>query len=653
MALARLLRRAEDEEPELLAETFVDVGPVFARLSTRDSQIIFGRRGTGKTHALTYLAEKLRAKGDTVVSVDLRVIGSSGAIYNEPRVPIAEAATRLLLDVLGRVHEDLVDQVLTLADMDPDITGQTMSLLDGLADAISEVAVVDGTVEQFDKQSVEANGDRGSKFEAGLSPAGPALRFLAETSDHRRSVREREVLLRGVSRHRVHFGRLANTLSKLVPALPGKRLWLLLDEWSSVPFHLQPLLADLLRRSVLPIRGLTVKIAAIDHRSVFKVDQGEFNYVGFEVGADVAADLDLDDFMVFSNDDEVAVAFFAQLLARHVAAAEGRDLADYGSGDKFVEEAFTSAEAFRELVRAAEGVPRDAINIVCKAALKADERRISVQAVRGAARRWYVQDKESTVKSNQDGLELLRWVIDQVIGHRRVRAFLIRQGDESHLIHWLYDQRVLHLRKRGIAAKDRPGVRYDTYALDYGCYVDLLATADGAPRGLMATDDDEFLEAPPDEFSDAIRGAVLDVGAFEASRSPVPTREEVAPAVDIVVRSTTMELIHAEDELVDLVAQIEEGGWYLLTELAGQIAVIGVGRRALQIGSSTASHIRVRNADVLVKHAIFSRADPDLVVSNASHAPVYVNGRRNRNVALAHRDTIRIGEVEFIVAYKD
>jgi hypothetical protein len=415
--------------------------------------------------------------------------------------------------------------------------------------------------------------------------------------------------------------------------------------------HLQPLLADLLRRSVLPVRGLTVKIAAIDHRSVFKVDQGAFSYLGFEVGADVAADLDLDDFMVFSNDDEMAVAFFAQLFSRHVAAVEEHQLVE-GAGDRFVARAFASPEAFRELVRAAEGVPRDAINIVCKAALKADDKRISVQVVRGAARRWYLQDKESTVKSNQDGLDLLRWVIDQVIGHRRVRAFLLRQGDESHLIHWLYDQRVLHLRKRGIAAKDRPGIRYDTYALDYGCYVDLLATVDGAPQGLIATDDDEFLAAPPEEFSDAIRGAVLDIATFEGSRSHEPARQEVAPATEIVVRSTTMALIHAEDELSDLVAQIEEAGWYLLTEHSGQIAVIGIGRRTLQIGSSTASHIRVRNADVLVKHAVFSKAEPDVVISNPSHAPVYVNGRRNRNVALNHRDTIRIGEIEFVVVEK-
>ena len=42
-------------------------------------------------------------------------------------------------------------------------------------------------------------------------------------------------------------------------------------------------------------------------------------------------------------------------------------------------------------------------------------------------------------------------------------------------------------------------MRYDAYALDYGCYVDLLATSDRAPRGLLVTDDDERLDVPPDE----------------------------------------------------------------------------------------------------------------------------------------------------------
>jgi hypothetical protein len=453
----------------------------------------------------------------------------------------------------------------------------------------------------------------------------------------------------------VHFGKLGKILSELVATLPGGRLWLLLDEWSNVPLHLQPLLADLIRRSMCPIRGLGVKIAAIDHRSIFKIDHGDFSYMGVEVGSDVAADVDLDDFMVFSNDGDMAVAFFAQLFARHVAAiaSEVSGLPLYASADEFVKDAFASQDAFCELVRAAEGVPRDAINIVGKAALKADDKRISRQTVQGAARRWYLQDKESTVKSNQDGLAFLHWIIDQVIGHRRVRGFLLRQGDESHLIHLLYDQRVLHLVKRGIASKDRPGIRYDAYALDYGCYVDLLATADRAPRGLLATDnDDTFLDVPPDDYSDEIRSAILSLPAFEASQHPHRASQEEGRSLDIAVRSTTMSMVAIKDELDDPRDHLEHNGWYLLTEAAGQIAAIEIGRRILQIGSSTESHIRVRNSDLLVKHASLSKADPHVVITNPAHAPVYVNGRRNRNIALTDRDVVRIGEMEFVVVYK-
>lgn len=54
-ALVQLTKRAERHSDELLKRTFVAVGPVFHILSTVDHQLIFGRRGTGKTHLLSVL----------------------------------------------------------------------------------------------------------------------------------------------------------------------------------------------------------------------------------------------------------------------------------------------------------------------------------------------------------------------------------------------------------------------------------------------------------------------------------------------------------------------------------------------------------------------------------------------------------------------
>lgn len=234
-AIARLLRRAEDEDPATLAETFVDVNTLFASLSSRDSQVVYGRRGTGKTHALKYLAETLRAKGETVVYLDLRMLGSSGGIYADAGISVEEAGTRLLLDVLQTTYDELVEQAFTGAANNGKEGDLLLSRLDTFGDSLGKVEIV-GETEQ--RESASADSSRGSDI--GLE--APRLGAFARVHEGQRLAAEREVVMRGVARHRVHFGSVGTALRKLVPALPGKRLWLIMDEWSHVPMHLQPLL---------------------------------------------------------------------------------------------------------------------------------------------------------------------------------------------------------------------------------------------------------------------------------------------------------------------------------------------------------------------------------------------------------------------------
>jgi hypothetical protein len=55
--LQQLTRRAERNDPATLKETFVSVGGIEHALLNRDHKIMFGRRGTGKTYALYFVAE--------------------------------------------------------------------------------------------------------------------------------------------------------------------------------------------------------------------------------------------------------------------------------------------------------------------------------------------------------------------------------------------------------------------------------------------------------------------------------------------------------------------------------------------------------------------------------------------------------------------
>jgi hypothetical protein len=185
------------------------------------------------------------------------------------------------------------------------------------------------------------------------------------------------------------------------------------------------------------------------------------------------------------------------------------------SSTELVRIAFTQANAFEEFVRASEGVPRDAINVLSAAAQKALRDPISIPHVRAAAKSWFQRDKEAAVSANPVAAALLHWIVDDVIAHRRARAFLIEAGRLPNLIVTLFDARVLHVLKRNISAHDQPGVRYDVYKLDYGCYVDLLTTAK-TPLGLLPNEDGSYVEVPPDDYR-AIRRAILDIAKFQAA----------------------------------------------------------------------------------------------------------------------------------------
>lgn len=361
-ALMRLSRRAETSDPKTLVGTFVDTGPLFHLIQSADHQVIFGRRGTGKTHAFAYLAEVMRQRGSLPVYVDLRTIGSTGGVYNDPGLPVAERGTRLLLDVLETVHSQLVDAALAFAET-TDAT-QALAQLDGFADEITREVRVVGTVERERQGTRVTEGSEQSSARVVIS-ATPAVEVGGSHTSATSTTSGGRTLESGVAQHSVHFGAVTKYLAAIVEALPIDRCWVLLDEWSSIPIDLQPLLADLLRRSVLPVRDLTVKIAAIEQRSEFHVPRAG-DYLGIELGADIAADIDLDDFLVFGNDAERAKVFFGELLFRHVVSyCEDEGITDSvpASVDEFIRTSFTQQGTFAELVRAAEGVPRDAINV--------------------------------------------------------------------------------------------------------------------------------------------------------------------------------------------------------------------------------------------------------------------------------------------------
>jgi hypothetical protein len=294
----------------------------------------------------------------------------------------------------------------------------------------------------------------------------------------------------------------------------GARIWILIDEWSSVPEELQPYFADFVKRAFFPIRNYTVHIAAIEHRSRFRQGSGATT-TGIELGGDASADIDLDDYLVFENNPGKSLKFFEEVIFRHANALNDSSV-PLGSSHDFIQRAFTQERALKELVRASEGVPRDAIHILQKAATRAIGQKISIPIIRNAAADWYEQDKQVNISGFGMGQSFLTWVMREVIGERKCRAFLVRSDEKSDVLDRLFDERILHIAKKSYSAKQEPGVRYKVWKMDYGCYVNFLNTA-SAPTGFLfegVEADDDWATSVPEDDLRAIRRAVLRLDDF-------------------------------------------------------------------------------------------------------------------------------------------
>ncbi len=469
-------------------------------MSTRNNQVIYGRRGTGKTHALKYLAEHVVTQNELPIYMDLRTIGSSSSIYSDPSQTLSTRAATLIVDVLTAIHSELTNLAIEQIDGHPD-PGQLTLLLDNLRQSISTFRIT-GTA----TESSKAIAGRERSLEGGLKGSISDISAKFGFGSKSNSSIEETSSLEGDSRLHLDFGNIAASLRDLIERLNVDHVWLLLDEWSEVPFDLQPFLADLLRRTVVTVRNVTLKIAAIEHRSVFSLQRPNGEYVGLELGADIFADVNLDNFLVFDNDQTKATDFFKTLLYRHYKNIVD-SLESIHNPDILIGKLFTQWPAFEEFVRAVEGVPRDALNLCSAAVSRAFGQLIAVNDVRTAARDWYQQDKAAITRTTPELQDALAMIVDEVIGKRRARAFLYASNSRHLIIDQLFDARLLHILKRNVSSNDEPGSRYDVYKIDDGCYVELINTT-RAPEALFTVDDDEAAEVPKDDYR-SIRRAIL------------------------------------------------------------------------------------------------------------------------------------------------
>jgi hypothetical protein len=416
-AVTNIYRRAEKQtDIERLLDIIVE-SEFSDRVASPNSQLILGRRGTGKTHLVLGFKARHQKFGEVIHYVDCNTLVSG---YGEDD-PIVEAK-RFFTALLNEIGTFLLDQLTQLELPDPGTeTRIEQTLINGL------------------------------------------VRFLEPESDREGAT--------------FNYRQISEIIANLLTDLDIKRYNLILDEWSSIPEKIQPHVAEYLKRCLLYIPAVLIKILAVHYRNFLRAEH-RGTAIGIERGADITDTIDIDSYLVYDEKADYMKDFFVQVLYNHLAVELGWDLeVDIVLKKVQVYALFSQERTFIELVRAAEGNCRDFLCIFSEAVnlfrvRTSDSSTISILQIQEAAKLWFEQEKEINIQPDREAMETLNHILNRVLINYKSRSFMVEMSKADHpRIVKLLSNRVIHKLAKTYAHKDRPGVRFNIFTLDYGAYV--------------------------------------------------------------------------------------------------------------------------------------------------------------------------------------
>lgn len=427
---------------------YVDVGGHLGRVAAPQHQVIFGRRGSGKSCLLVHYLRTVTPDEGTL------------AIYVNADEIKTLAYPDLLIRLLLTILESTPPPRRHFSDWVRRRPSHQSSRIAELRALLAEAETAEVTRQRATRRADSAKGT------VDLGRVGVSSEQAIESSEASTAQfveRKKDYLDR-------HLQDIKHLLRDAIKSGKYERGALIVDDFYLIHPTVQPDVVDYLYR-LLRGTDFYLKVATVRHRS--RLARYDGRLIGIELGQDVEM-LSLDQTF---EDVAGTQAYLAEMLD-----SLGRQV-----GIKSVSDEFLSTDGLFALTFASGGVPRDYLTIFIEAvgAARAEERmtRVTPRSVyRGAARVSY-RTKLSNLRSDAgpDALTLERVFTDLLaftLKEKRKTAFLVSQEEAAQLesahelIQQLMDFKLVHVVVPDTsAASGRPG-RYEAYTLDAASFME-------------------------------------------------------------------------------------------------------------------------------------------------------------------------------------
>jgi hypothetical protein len=273
----------------------------------------------------------------------------------------------------------------------------------------------------------------------------------------------------------IDYNRIRTELERIIECCGATALVILVDEWSSVDIGMQPLLAEMIQKTLTLSHRIYLKLAALQFFTRTSSSIGAAQPIGLQSGVDIAPLMDLDELLNCDIDPVGVTAFLTQVALKHV----GGDLPSVRawSPETFQEflckEIFDRSDTYVQVVRASEGNPRDFLRMLslCCAFVHNDERISSVVAQRAAIKN-FVDVKAPAIEGREGANHLFDLLFARIVKNRSGKAFLLTRSkcETDQRIRELWHYRFIHLIERSCSVLDMNDafIEYSLFAMDYG-----------------------------------------------------------------------------------------------------------------------------------------------------------------------------------------
>lgn len=442
-------------------KTFVNHGGILERLQNERNQIIFGRRGSGKTLLLNNFLRNYPAtftfhakvnleqfKGD---SLEDAICGTLISIFEQYRNHVDPApkgywdrTTAYLRKAISGGKSDL------------GTINATLQYLQGLLAEVENSEVVSEEKDSETNTSALKMGLKGTKFE------------IKEGGDQSKAIKKTYRLKKGDSL-KANKRAIRSLLISLTKSWKLKKMYISLDDFYFIRKEYQPYFIDFFH-NLTKGTNIILKVATIRQRSQLSIKTETF------IGVDLTDDIQPIDLDFTLDRFDSLQSFMTQILNAFISSS-------YAESVKISD--LIDPPAFRALCIASGGVPRDFLTYfieVCEVCISRNSH-ASVQDVYDIASKYLNNKLQHFEQDSQDDKAVLwstlAYIRREIITKQRTNVFLlstsVNQRSEAldQVVKELVDMRLLHQLATNLRIDGRPDL-CNAYLLDMAFYASNL-----------------------------------------------------------------------------------------------------------------------------------------------------------------------------------